>query len=73
MKVILCEDVDNLGTMGETVNVARGYARNYLLPRKFAVTAESASAKQVEHELRIIKRHPRRPYDLSGPASPARL
>lgn len=56
MKVILCEDVDNLGTMGETVNVARGYARNYLLPRKFAVTAESASAKQVEHELRIIKK-----------------
>ena len=33
MKVILREDMDNLGAMGETVNVARGYARNYLLPR----------------------------------------
>lgn len=54
MKVILCEDVDNLGDMGETVNVAPGYARNYLLPRRLAVHAESASAKQIEHEMRII-------------------
>ena len=56
MKVILREDVENLGAMGETVNVAPGYARNFLLPRKFAVTEESASANQIEHELRIIKR-----------------
>ncbi|MDP7638281.1 MAG: 50S ribosomal protein L9 [Candidatus Hydrogenedentes bacterium] len=56
MKVILREDMDNLGAMGETVNVARGYARNYLLPRNMAVLAESASAKQIEHELHIIKK-----------------
>ena len=56
MKVILCEDVDNLGHMGETVNVAPGYARNFLLPRRFAVHSDSASAKQIEHELRIIKK-----------------
>lgn len=56
MKVILCEDVDNLGDMGQTVTVAPGYARNYLLPRKLAVPMESASAKQIEHELAIIKR-----------------
>ena len=56
MKVILCEDVDNLGPMGDIVNVARGYARNYLLPRRLAVVADSASAKQIEHEMRIIKK-----------------
>ncbi|HPO12227.1 MAG TPA: 50S ribosomal protein L9 [Candidatus Hydrogenedentes bacterium] len=56
MKVILCEDVENLGSMGATVKVADGYARNYLIPRKLAVGADSATAKQIEHELAIIKR-----------------
>jgi large subunit ribosomal protein L9 len=56
MKVILCEDVDNLGGMGETVRVASGYARNFLLPRKLAVAADSASARQIEHEMRIIRK-----------------
>lgn len=56
MKVILCEDVENLGHMGDTVSVAPGYARNYLIPRKYAVAADTASAKQIEHELRIIRR-----------------
>jgi len=56
MNVILCEDVDNLGFMGEQVKVAGGYARNYLLPRKLAVVADSASAAQIEHEMRIIKK-----------------
>lgn len=56
MKLILCEDVDNLGHMGDTVNVADGYARNFLVPRKMAVPVESASAKQIEHELAIIRR-----------------
>lgn len=56
MNVILCEDVDNLGLMGEQVNVKPGYARNYLLPRRLAVVADSASAKQIEHEMRIIKK-----------------
>jgi len=56
MKVILCENVPNLGEMGTTVKVAPGYARNFLLPRKLAVPAESGSAKQIEHEMRNIKR-----------------
>jgi large subunit ribosomal protein L9 len=56
VKVILCENVPNLGEMGSTVKVAEGYARNYLLPRKMAVPAESNSAKQIEHEMRNIKR-----------------
>ena len=56
MKVILCEDVINLGEMGQTVKVADGYARNYLLPRSLAVQADSASAKEIEHQMGIIKR-----------------
>lgn len=56
MNVILCENVENLGVMGQQVKVADGYARNYLIPRKLAVRADSATAKQIEHELRIIKR-----------------
>jgi large subunit ribosomal protein L9 len=56
MNVILCDDVENLGEMGQTVKVADGYARNFLIPRRLAVKADSASAKQIEHEMAIIKR-----------------
>ncbi len=56
MNVILCENVDNLGEMGQRVDVADGYARNYLIPRKLAVQADSATAKQIDHEMRIIRR-----------------
>ena len=56
MKVILCEDVDNVGDMGETVKVSDGYGRNFLLPRRMAVAADTASAKQIEHEMAIIRR-----------------
>jgi len=56
VKVILCEDVPNLGDMGAEVKVADGYARNYLIPRKLAVNAHSTSAKQIEHEKRNISR-----------------
>ncbi|MBW7865991.1 MAG: 50S ribosomal protein L9 [Candidatus Hydrogenedens sp.] len=56
MNVILCENVENLGTMGNKVQVSDGYARNFLIPRRLAVPADTASAKQIEHELRIIKK-----------------
>lgn len=56
MQVILKDDVDNLGEMGQTVRVSAGYARNYLIPRNLAVAAESASAKQLEHEMKLIKK-----------------
>lgn len=56
MLVLLCEDVDNLGEMGQTVKVAPGYARNYLFPRKLAVPADSASGRQLEHEMAILRR-----------------
>jgi len=56
LKVILRDDVEHVGNMGETVRVAPGYARNYLIPRNLAVLAESASAKQIDHEMKIIKK-----------------
>ncbi|MBI2426105.1 MAG: 50S ribosomal protein L9 [Candidatus Hydrogenedentes bacterium] len=56
MKVILREDVEHVGVMGDTVKVANGYARNFLLPQQLAVVADSASAKQIKHELDIIRR-----------------
>lgn len=69
MKLILCENVPNLGEMGMTVKVADGYARNYLLPRKLAVSADSSSAKQIEHEMRIIrKREEKVRAELAGVA-----
>lgn len=49
MKIILKEDVKNLGEIGTIKNVADGYARNYLLPRNLAVEANEKSVKQFEH------------------------
>jgi large subunit ribosomal protein L9 len=43
MQVILLEDLEGVGTRGTTVNVKPGYARNYLLPRKLAITAGTRS------------------------------
>ena len=42
-KILLREDVDDLGARGEIVRVRAGYARNYLLPRKLAVEATSTA------------------------------
>ena len=54
MKVILREDVYNLGNSGEVVNVKDGYARNYLLPRNLAMLASAANIRQLEHEKAVI-------------------
>ncbi len=56
MKVILCRDIENLGKVGETVEVSDGYGRNYLIPRKLAVSVQSASAAEIQHHLEIIQR-----------------
>jgi large subunit ribosomal protein L9 len=50
MEVILREDIDKLGSRGEMVKVAAGYARNFLLPKKLAVAATDANRKIVEQE-----------------------
>lgn len=54
MKVFLKEDVKNLGKMGDVVNVAEGFGRNFLLPKKFAVEANTKNLKEFEHNKRII-------------------
>jgi large subunit ribosomal protein L9 len=48
MEVVLRQDVDKLGLRGEVVNVARGYARNYLFPRGLAELATPALVKELE-------------------------
>jgi large subunit ribosomal protein L9 len=48
VEVILRQDVDSLGLRGEVVNVARGYARNFLLPRGLAQTATPALVRELE-------------------------
>lgn len=48
MKVLLTEDIPSLGLAGEVHTVARGYARNYLLPRREAILATKGALKQAE-------------------------
>ena len=56
MKVILKEDIPKLGTMGETVKVAPGYGRNYLIPQGKAVLATNKNLKELEHQKQLILR-----------------
>ena len=57
MEVILREDIDKVGLRGEVVNVARGYARNYLFPRKLAQAATPALVKELEKRQAQLARH----------------
>ena len=50
MKVILKETIDSLGIIGSEVNVAKGYARNYLLPQNKAVLATPENRRMLEQE-----------------------
>jgi large subunit ribosomal protein L9 len=60
MKIILQKEVDKLGVPGDVVNVADGYARNYLIPRKLAAPATKGGMKHTDrlrraHEDRVRK------------------
>src|SRR5207248_1980407 len=57
MEVILLQDVDKVGLRGEVVSVARGFARNYLLPRKLAETATPARIAELERREAQRSRH----------------
>ena len=48
MKVILTKDVEDLGQQGDVVDVADGYARNYLVPRSYAIKASEGALRQAE-------------------------
>jgi large subunit ribosomal protein L9 len=54
MKVILKADVKDLGRIGEVITVKDGFARNYLMPKGFAVDASTKNVKEFEHEKRQI-------------------
>jgi len=56
MKIILKKDLDNLGTAGEIVETKRGYARNFLIPKGYAVEASAANMKVYEQEQRAQER-----------------
>ena len=55
MKVILTQDMDSLGLAGEIVEVARGYARNYLIPKKVALEATEDNIKRTETQRKNIE------------------
>src|SRR5260370_14962160 len=65
MEVILREDVENLGTRGQVVKVASGYARNFLLPKRMAVAATDSNKKIVEQERQA---HLRKEVKVKGEA-----
>ena len=50
MEIILLQEVDKLGSPGQVVRVADGYGRNYLLPKKLAVSATSGNLKMLEQK-----------------------
>src|SRR5262249_22226771 len=54
MRIILREDVPNLGKSGEVVSVRAGYGRNYLLPQGFAVIATERNVKEIQHQRKVI-------------------
>jgi large subunit ribosomal protein L9 len=62
-QVILLQDVDKVGLRGEVVSVARGYARNYLLPRRLAESATPAKVAELERRDAQRARHEARSVD----------
>ena len=56
MKVILADDVENLGHKGDVVTVADGYARNYLVPKGLALMATKGALRQAEQMQRARER-----------------
>ncbi|GKT10095.1 50S ribosomal protein L9 [Desulforhabdus sp. TSK] len=54
MKVILTENILSLGQIGQVVNVAPGYARNYLYPQGLALEATGRNVRELEHRKRML-------------------
>ena len=63
MQVVLRQDVDNLGLRGDVVNVARGYARNFLLPRGLAELATPGLVRELERRDTVRARHEAKTVD----------
>ncbi|MGB6867753.1 MAG: 50S ribosomal protein L9 [Candidatus Aminicenantaceae bacterium] len=56
MRVILRENIENLGRKGDIVNVASGYGRNYLIPKKIAIEVTSRNMKMIEIEQKALQK-----------------
>lgn len=56
MKIILKKDIENVGRKGDIVNVAPGYGRNYLIPRKLALEVTPSNMKMIEIERQALKK-----------------
>ena len=56
MRVILKENIENLGKRGDIVNVAAGYGRNYLIPRNIAIEVTPSNMKMIEMEQKALKK-----------------
>ena len=56
VEVVLRENLEHLGSIGDVVRVRRGYARNFLLPRGLAVVASRGNVRQIEHEKAVQAR-----------------
>lgn len=53
MQVILKDNIESLGQVGDLINVKSGYARNYLIPKNLAIIADAKNIKQLEHQKRL--------------------
>jgi large subunit ribosomal protein L9 len=56
MQIILIKDVDNLGAAHELVEVKPGYARNYLIPQKYAIEASASNTKVMEERRKQLQK-----------------
>ena len=57
MKIILTQDVENLGSLGDTIEVKPGYGRNYLIPQGVALLATGKASKELRHRLQHLKNY----------------
>ena len=56
MKIILTQDVENLGSLGDTIEVKSGYGRNYLIPQGVALLATGKASKELRHRLKHLEK-----------------
>ena len=56
MKLILTEDVPNLGSLGDTIDVKSGFGRNYLLPKGIALLATGRVSKELQHRIQHLNK-----------------
>jgi len=56
MLVILRENVENLGRIGDVVNVSTGFARNYLIPNKMVMVADEGNKKMIDNQKKVLEK-----------------